>query len=287
MIEIREALRKAIVLLEPHSPSARLDAEILLAHLLMQPRTYLYAYSDTLLTQVQYQNFLQLIEQRKQGTPIAYLTGVREFWSFALKVCDATLIPRPETELLVELALGMLADKPQAHILDLGTGSGAIALALASERPAWQITACDLSEAALQIAEENAARLGLANIYFYHSDWFDKITSDLAFDAIIANPPYIAANDPHLREGDLRFEPQMALVSGDEGLSDLKHIIKHSIARLKPGGLLLVEHGFEQKATVVSMLNEHGYEQIQSWQDWQGNDRVSGAKRSNTHLGIT
>lgn len=279
MIDIKSALLQAIAELEAQSSSARLDAEILLAHVLLKTRTYLYTYPDANLTQAQWQTYQRLICQRSQGVPVAYLTGTREFWSLSLKVCEDTLIPRPETELLVELTLTQLADKPQAQILDLGTGSGAIALAFASEHPDWQITACDFSQGALQTAEENAARLGLTNIYFCHSDWFEKIAAQQRFDAIVTNPPYIAVNDPHLAEGDVRFEPSLALVSGEDGLTAIKHIIKHSIARLKPDGLLLLEHGFDQKFAVMSMLNEYGYVQVQCWQDWQGNDRVSGGKR--------
>ncbi|WED42215.1 peptide chain release factor N(5)-glutamine methyltransferase [Legionella cardiaca] len=279
MMEIKDALEQALKQLAPHSSSARLDVEILLAHVLMKNRTFLYAHPEVILTQAQWQTFQRLISQRVQGVPIAYLTGMKEFWSLPLKVCEDTLIPRPETELLVELTLTLLSDKEGAHVLDLGTGSGAIALACASERPRWQITACDCSQNALQTAEENAARLAMTNICFYHSNWFEKITTQQVFDAIVANPPYIAANDPHLVEGDVRFEPVLALVSGEDGLTALKHIIKHSLARLKPGGLLLLEHGFDQKPAVTSMLKHYGYVEIQSWQDWQGNDRVTGGRR--------
>ncbi|CDZ76950.1 Release factor glutamine methyltransferase [Legionella massiliensis] len=279
MIEIKTALLQATSELERSSDSARLDAEVLLAHVLMKTRSYLYAYQETLLTKAQWQTFQRLVCQRQHGVPIAYLTGTREFWSLSLKVCEDTLIPRPETELLVELALSQLADKPQAKILDLGTGSGAIALACASERPDWQITACDCSNGALQTAEENAARLGLTNICFFLSNWFEKISAKQHFDAIVANPPYIAANDPHLSLGDVRFEPTLALISGEDGLTALRHIIEHSLARLKPDGLLLLEHGFDQKSVVGSMLNNYGYKQVQCWQDWQGNDRVSGGRR--------
>lgn len=280
MIEIKSALLQASAELKAQSDSARLDAEILLAHVLMKTRSYLYAYPDACLSKVQWQAFHALICQRARGIPIAYLRGMQEFWSLPLRVCEDTLIPRPETELLVELALRLLADKPEAQILDLGTGSGAIALACASERPSWRIVASDCSIAALQIAEENAAGLALTHVHFDQSNWFEKIAANCQFNAIISNPPYVAANDPHLARGDLRFEPLLALVGGEDGLSAIRHIIQHSLARLKPGGLLLFEHGFDQKVVVGSMLSNYGYSQVECWQDWQGKDRVSGGWRN-------
>lgn len=279
MTEIKAALSLATAQLAAASNSARLDAEILLAHVLMKTRTFLYTYPDEHLTKAQWQSYLQLITQRAAGVPIAYITGSKEFWSLPLKVCADTLIPRPETELLVELTLTMLHDKTTAQILELGTGSGAIALACAFEKPLWQIIACDCSVAALQIAEENAARLEITNVYFYHSDWFENISEKQKFDAIVTNPPYVAANDPHLLKGDVRFEPRLALIGGDDGLAAINFIIQHSLARLHPKGLLLIEHGFDQKSAVESMLNEYGYKDIHCWKDWQGNDRISGGRR--------
>ena len=279
MIDVKRALNLAINQLEPYSETARADAEILLAIVLAKTRTWLYAYPETLLSKTQLLDFQRFVARRSLGTPVAYLTGTREFWSLPLKVNEETLIPRPETELIVELALNIMSHQKDAQILDLGTGSGAIAIALAKERTDWHITATDCSTGALETAKENADELDLQNIRFIESDWFSQITTPALFHAIVSNPPYIAANDPHLGAGDLRFEPQLALISGNSGLSALEHIIKHSIARLEPDGLLLIEHGFSQKSAVTSMLNDYGYVEVECWKDLHGNDRVSGGKR--------
>lgn len=279
MINVKTALSQAAKVLQHSSESARTDAEVLLAFVTMKTRTYLYTHSERMLTEEELQKFHHLVDQRLSGIPIAYLTGIREFWSLPLKISEDTLIPRPETELLVELTLSLLADKPEAQILDLGTGSGAIALALATERPGWQIIACDYSTQALAIAKENATLLGLTNLCFYHSNWFEKINPTIRFDAIVTNPPYIAEKDPHLSAGDVRFEPKLALVGGHSGLEAIKHIIQHSLARLREGGLLLIEHGFDQKSAVRSMLNDYGYQDLQNYHDLQGNDRVSSGRK--------
>jgi release factor glutamine methyltransferase len=276
MIDIKRALSLAISQLDAYIDTSRIDAEILLAHTLSKPRTFLYSHPETLLTKEQLIIFQKNVARRSLGTPVAYITGTREFWSLPIKVTRDTLIPRPETELLIELMLARLEQVNEARILDLGTGSGAIALALAKERRDWHISACDCSEGALKTAEENARNLGLSNICFYHSDWFSKIITPRTFHAIVSNPPYIAANDPHLNSGDLRFEPSLALISGPDGLCALEHIIKHSLARLEPDGLLLIEHGYDQKIAVTTMLNDYGYKRVQCWKDFQGHDRVSG-----------
>jgi len=278
MTEVKQALQIAIMTLK-ELDSARMDAEVLLSFVLKKNRTFLYAHPDYSLTDEQWQSYQLLLQQRQLGHPVAYLIGNREFWSLNLSVNTATLIPRPETELLVELALKLLSEKQAAQLADLGTGSGAIALALASERPQWQITAVDKSADALQVAQKNAKDLNLPNICFQLSDWFSAFEDQHQFDAIIANPPYIADNDSHLQQGDVRFEPLQALISGNNGLQALGEIISHAMLYLKPDGLLLLEHGYDQKSAVRSMLNDYGYDHIESWQDWQGNDRVSGGKR--------
>lgn len=275
MINIRTALNQALSEFSPINSDARLDAELLMGHVLNKNRAYIFAHPEQELTQTQLDDYHYLIIERAKGMPIAYLTGFREFWSLTLKVNAHTLIPRHETERLVELTLELLADTPEAYVLDLGTGSGAIALALATERPAWKISACDYSLEALAVAKENADTLGIKNISFYHSDWFTNLPAQ-QYHAIISNPPYIAEQDPHLQLGDLQYEPINALVSSQEGLADLQYIIQHSYNRLLPNGMILLEHGFDQKIQVRTILNKSGYKNVQCWQDMQGHDRVSG-----------
>ena len=278
MIDIKQALSHAINLLAPTTTSAQLDAEVLLAHTLGTSRTFLYTHPEKKLSPIQKEAYQNLIDQRSEGLPIAYLTGSREFWSLPLRISEDTLIPRPETELLVELSLNLLKNISNALILDAGTGSGAIALALASERPDWQVHACDISQAAVEVARHNAAHLGLSNVHIHNSNWFASVPTK-QFHAIISNPPYIAKTDPHLTQGDVRFEPKQALVSGENGLEALTHIVKYGYDRLFAGGLLLLEHGFEQKQAVTSLLSQSDYQQVQCWQDWQKHDRVSGGWR--------
>lgn len=268
MISIRAALGQ--------NPS--MEAEILLCYSLNKSRTYLFAHPEELLSPKQLETYQNLMTKRAEGIPIAYIIGEREFWSLNLKVNQHTLIPRHETERLVELALEHIHNHSETCILELGTGSGAIALALGKERPHWKIIACDLSEEALNIAKENARNHQINNVHFYQSDWFSKIPQR-KYHAIIANPPYISEHDPHLQEGDLRYEPRNALVSSQEGLADLQYIIKQSYEHLLPDGLLLLEHGFDQKSKVHTILNELRYKSVQCWQDIQIHDRVSGGWR--------
>ena len=277
MSNIKQALEQATLVLTPVSPSARLDAELLLAQVLNATRAFFYAHPEYVLTTLQQEQYHEVLAKRVAGMPIAYLTGTREFWSLPLQVCEDTLIPRPETELLVEVALSLLTSMSPATVLDLGTGSGAIACALASERPDWQLLACDKSPAALDIARVNATQLGLHNLSVLCSDWFESIPLQ-RFDAIVSNPPYIAEHDPHLTQGDVRFEPRDALISGVDGLDALNYLIQQSLQWLLPNGLLLLEHGFEQGPAVAAMLEQCGYQQIQCWKDWQGHDRISGGR---------
>lgn len=278
MTDIKQALTEARAYLNITSPSATLDAEILLAHTLGRSRAYLYTYPEQLLNTIETDHFQRLLASRHTGMPIAYLTGEREFWSLPLRISSATLIPRSDTELLIERALILLDPTATLSVLDLGTGSGAIAMALATERPHWQILAVDSDPEALHIAQHNRKQLGLSNVCLMQSDWFQSIPKQF-FDLIVSNPPYIATDDPHLKEGDLRFEPPHALISGPQGLDDLTTLIDQSYDYLSTDGLLLLEHGFQQKKAVLTLLHQRGYKQTQCWQDMAGQDRISGGRK--------
>lgn len=273
MQTIKQTLATAITQLIHLTQTPSLDAEILLAHLLKVQRSYLYAHLDQLLTDSELSSYTALIKKRTQGTPIPYLTGHCEFWSLDLLVTPDTLIPRPETELLVELILNH-PPHPELIIADLGTGSGAIALALAHERPQWKIYATDLSESALAVAKTNASRLNLSNIVFNQGRWCAALP-DQKFDIIVSNPPYIAHDDPHLDPNVLATEPALALISEQNGLEDINHIIQEAKKYLKPGGQLLLEHGFAQAELVQQQLIKAGYQNIQSKQDFSGLNRVT------------
>ena len=269
-------LRHAARELVTSSETPRLDAELLLAHVLGRPRSYLYTWPEAQPNTAEMTLFQSLLARRVRGEPIAYLTGRREFWSLDLEVSPATLIPRPETELLVELALEKLPLEP-CYIADLGTGSGAIALALARERPNWRILACDASAEALGIARSNAERLDIDSIEFQHSDWLTSIPP-LQFNMIVSNPPYVAAASPYLQQGDVRFEPSSALIAGQDGLDAIRQIIKQSGEYLASGAYLLFEHGNEQGAATRKLLQQARYHEIETKHDLAGHERVSGGR---------
>ncbi|SHF00689.1 release factor glutamine methyltransferase [Microbulbifer donghaiensis] len=255
------------------SDSARLDVEVLLGHVLGRPRTWLYTWPEYELTVAEQGQFDALLARRHSGEPVAHLTGEREFWSLPLKVDASTLIPRPETELLVETALE-LCPQQQLRALDLGTGTGAIALALASERPGWQIVAAERSADAARLAEENRRSLGFDNVQIVRSDWFAQIAPQV-FELIVSNPPYIDAADPHLEQGDVRFEPRSALVADREGLADIEHIAVRSVEFLTAGGWLLVEHGWQQAAAVRDIFAAAGFHNVESREDFSGWERLT------------
>ncbi|KRF02356.1 protein-(glutamine-N5) methyltransferase, release factor-specific [Frateuria sp. Soil773] len=257
----------------------RVDAEALLLHVLGRPRSWLFAHADDELDAARAEAFDALVRRRHAGEPVAYLTGRRGFWTLELEVTPATLIPRPDTERLVELALERLPAERPASVADLGTGSGAVALAIARERPRAQVVATDASEAALAVAQRNAQRLGIANVSFAHGDWLAPLHGR-PFDLIASNPPYIELSDPHLAQGDLRFEPAAALASGADGLDAIRHIVADARDHLLPGGWLLLEHGWNQGAAVRALLAAAGYGEVFTAQDLEGRDRVSGGRRA-------
>ncbi|MGB6977091.1 MAG: peptide chain release factor N(5)-glutamine methyltransferase [Gammaproteobacteria bacterium] len=273
-ITITDALSQACGILTSHSPEPRLDAELLLKETLQCSRAYLYTYPTMQLTTAQTADFFKMIARRKVGEPVAYILGRAAFWTLELHVTPATLIPRPETELLVELALQLLPAEKTLTLADLGTGSGAIALALASERPHWELHASDQSATALTVAQGNAHRLALTNVQFHLGDWCAALPKQ-RFHALISNPPYIALSEPHWQQGDLRFEPQSALIAGEDGLQALRIIIQQAEDYLEVDGWLMFEHGYQQQSSVVTLLQQSGYQSITSHQDKAGHWRVT------------
>jgi release factor glutamine methyltransferase len=257
----------------PDSPSARLDAELLLAQVLGKPRSYLRTWPEREPSAEQCAAFAALLARRRAGEPVAYLLGRQGFWSLELEVAPHTLIPRPDTELLVETALALGPAGP-ARVLDLGTGTGAIALALASERPAWQLLGVDRVSEAVALAERNRARLKLGNARFAESLWFSALVGE-RFAMIVGNPPYIAADDRHLGEGDVRFEPASALVAGSDGLDDIRQIVREAPAHLDAGGWLLLEHGFDQAEVVRALFISRGFSAVDSRRDLGGHERIT------------
>lgn len=255
------------------SDSPKRDAEILLGFVTQKARTFLLAFGETELTVEQQQQLLMLLERRKLGEPIAYLVGEREFWSLPLTVSSATLIPRPDTERLVELALELLP-VGTATILDLGSGSGAIALALASERPDCYVIGVDFQAKAVKLAQGNAHKLAINNVVFMQSNWYQALSGQ-RFQIIVSNPPYLDRQDQHLQQGDVRFEPESALIAERQGLADIEHIVSQAENYLANDGWLLIEHGWQQGAAVRTLFLKNGYQQVATFTDYGGNERVT------------
>ncbi len=274
---IRELLANASAQLAA-SATPDLDAEVLLQHCINRDRAWLLANDRKTLEPAAQGQYWELVRRRRRGEPVAYLTGHREFWSLCLAVNNSVLVPRPETELLVERALTLIAVDAKLRILDLGTGSGAIALAIAKERPRCSITAADCDAAALDLARHNANTLGIGNIQFERGDWYQAIND--RFDLIVSNPPYVADSDPHLQRAELRFEPPHALRAGPDGLHDLKQIIAGAQQHLEPGGWCLLEHGPEQAASVSAMLHAHGFKHVKNYQDLAELPRMTEGQRA-------
>lgn len=257
-----------------YSASSQLESEVLLAHILKKDRSYLRAWPEKVLSQEQYNTFIQLINQRLEGQPIAYILGEKEFWSRSFNVSSGVLIPRPETELLIDIIQQKFQPERSLSILDLGTGSGAIAITLACEFSNADILAVDQSASALSVAQSNARRHNAQHIEFVCSNWFEQLPAR-KFDLIVSNPPYICASDAHLKQGDVRFEPSTALISKQHGLHDIKLIISKAASFLNPSGYLLFEHGYQQGSDVKNLLDLAGFKCIQQFQDLQGHCRAT------------
>ncbi|WDE08179.1 peptide chain release factor N(5)-glutamine methyltransferase [Thalassomonas viridans] len=264
------------VLLSETSDSAKLDAQVLLCHVLGKELSYLHTWPEKTIADGVFGQYARLLARRQNGEPVAYITGIREFWSLPFRVSPATLIPRPDTEVLVELVLAEHTQE-QLSCLDLGTGTGAIALALASEQPGWQMDALDFNPEAVALARENARQLKLERVNIYQSDWFCQVPEGKKFEVIVSNPPYIDGEDKHLNEGDVRFEPETALVAAENGLADIIAIADRARDYLAAGGSLYFEHGFEQGAQVRQILTGLGYSNAATMKDYAGNDRITRA----------
>lgn len=270
---VRQTLIDATVLLHE-----RVDAEWLLAHAVGRSRSWLFTHASDLLEQEPAERFAGFVERRARGEPVAYIIGTQGFWSMELNVTGATLIPRPETERLVELALERMPVDTACRVADLGTGSGAIALALATERPLAEITAVDSSEAALTVAAANASQLGLARVRFLAGDWFTPLAGE-RFDVIVSNPPYIESDDPHLTQGDLRFEPLSALAAGLDGLLDIRTLVRDAHGALNAGGWLLLEHGWKQGPAVRHLFDDDQWSDVHTALDLEQRERVTLARK--------
>jgi release factor glutamine methyltransferase len=260
------------------------DARVLLCHVMRKETAYLVAHAGESLDPQQAGTFDALVARRATGEPVAYLTGRREFFGLDFHVTPAVLIPRPDTELLVELALAHIPPNAACHVLDLGTGSGCVAISIARHRPRADVTAIDCSTEALALARENARALAVRNVAFATGEWFGAVAGR-RFDLIVANPPYVAVNDPHLTQGDLRFEPRMALLGGGDGLDAIRAIVAEAGAHLSPTGSLLFEHGYEQGAASRALLRAAGFEAVASWLDLAGHGRVSGGRKLDVTAG--
>ena len=278
-MQIDEALKWAVALLEGgESPSV--DAKVLLANTLNVNQTYLFTWFDKILDSDTLNRFQKAVERRRLGEPVAYIIGERDFWTLKLATSPHTLIPRPDTEVLVEQVLQRIPkdvvseSSSSFSICDLGTGTGAIALALASELPQIHVTGVDFKSQAVALAQQNAVNNGIKNVTFLQSDWFSELKAK-QFNIIVTNPPYIEDSSAYLLEGDVRFEPKTALTSGEDGLRDIRHIISVSREHLLAGGLLAFEHGFNQGAAVSELLSKAGFSDIETIQDYGGNDRVT------------
>lgn len=274
---LADVLHTATTLLSRNCETARLDAELLLEHVTGLPRATFRASPERHLPAQAAWSFQQLVKRRLKGEPIAYIRGQQEFWSLLLEVTPATLIPRPETELVVERALAHIEPTAAARIADLGTGSGAIAIAIASERPAARIVASDVSKEALEVAIRNTARLQIPNVQLAQGSWFTALQGSLhgPFDAIVANPPYIALDDPDLAPGVRQHEPTQALISGRTGLEAISHLVANSPQYLAPGGWLILEHGWKQAGAVRELLVRGGFRRVGSHADLAGHERVT------------
>jgi len=276
---IESTLQQASRRLAPVAEAPRHEAEILLAHAMGKSRAWLRTWPERVPSAAELQHFEQMLTRRAAGEPVAYITGQRDFWDMRLQVTPDTLIPRPETERLVELALERIPPDARWHVADLGTGSGAIALAIARERPACRLIATDNSAAALRVARDNATRLAVNNIEFRHGRWLAPLAAE-RLPLIVSNPPYVHPTDLHLTRGDLRFEPAAALGSSPDGLGDIRHIAAEARGHLLPGGWLLLEHGYDQGAAVAALLRDLGYTEVASHSDLAGHDRVTLCRRA-------
>ena len=250
------------------------EAKVLLAHVLGRDRAWIAAHSDAPLSRDEANAFETLAHRRRGGEPVAYLTGRREFFGLDLEITRDALIPRPETELLVERALSWIASEAHASVLDLGCGSGAVALAIARERPRSRVLGADLAPGAVELSKRNRERLAIANASFITADWFDGVPRE-AFDVIVANPPYVAEDDPYLKAGDLRFEPPIALTPGPDALAAIRTIIKAAPAHLVSRGALALEHGHDQSPAVQMLFADAGFTDVRSWRDLAGIFRVT------------